>query len=112
MIESHLLESTLANLDAALSELPATATHLVPDLVLRSYLHDATENGRVVQFLLSSTFRHRVFPSARACFEAAEQALLLASDPKYDLAGAKAWVYGHRKDLHQGGQAERAGLLD
>jgi hypothetical protein len=56
--------------------------------------------------------RQRAFPSARACFEAAQQALMLASDTNYDLAGAKAWVYAHRKDLRQGRQAEEAGLLD
>jgi len=112
MSDSDFLQSALANLDAALHDLPVTGTHLVPDLVLRSYLHDAAENARVVRFLLASEFRDRAFPSARACFEAAQLALLLASDRNYDLAGAKAWVYGHRKDFYQGGQAERAGLLD
>jgi hypothetical protein len=109
---SASLDTILASLHATLLQLPSTAAHLVPDLVLRSYLHDAEENGKVVQFLLPSTLRHRAFPNVRACFEAAQLSLLLASDPNYDLAGAKAWVYGHRKDLYQGSEAERAGLLD
>jgi hypothetical protein len=65
-----------------------------------------------VAFLLNSEFRHRAFPNARSCFEAAQQALMLTTDSDYDLAGAKAWVYAHRKDLKQGMQAELAGLLD
>jgi hypothetical protein len=111
MSKGNVLAAALARLETALRQLPATAMHLIPDLVLRSYLHDAVENGTVVQLLISTKLRHRAFPNARACFEAAQQALLLASDPNYDLAGAKAWVYGHRKDLYQGGEAERAGLL-
>ena len=111
-VSSDRIDLALAPFEAALPRLPASATHLVPDLVLRSYLHDLHENAQVVRLLLRSELGYRAFPNARSCFEAAQLAALLASDPDYDLAGAKAWVYAHRKDLALAKRAEQDGLVE
>jgi hypothetical protein len=72
-------------------------------MALLAFIQDVKENADAVQVLAASSARHRAFPSARSAFEAAQHALLLASDAEYDSAGARAWVYHRRKDqeLHR-----------
>jgi hypothetical protein len=65
------------------------------------------ENADAVQALVKSVTRHRAFPNARACLEAAQHALLLASAPDYDAAGARAWVFYLRRDLQMNTATDR-----
>ena len=76
---------------------PARA-HALPDIVLLGFLNEIEENASVTTLIGSSEFPHRGFPNARSAFEAAQLALLLVTDPDYDRAGARAWVYYLRKD--------------
>lgn len=82
------------------------ADHLVPDLALIAFLDEVQGNAATVLLVTKSKAPGRPFPNARAAFEAAQQAMLLASDPDYDLAGAKAWVYYKQRDLHLQTDAE------
>jgi hypothetical protein len=75
-----------------------TARHLVPDIVLLALLRDIEENVQAAEIVSASEVPHRGFPNARAAYEAAQRAVLLAAAPDYDFEGAKAWVYSLRKD--------------
>lgn len=82
------------------------ADHLVPDLALIAFLDEVQGNAATVLLITNSEAPSRPFPNARATFEAAQQAMLLASDPDYDLAGAKAWVYYRQRDFRLQTDAE------
>jgi hypothetical protein len=75
-----------------------TARHLVPDIVLLALLRDIEENVQAAEIVSASEVPHRGFPNARAAYEAAQRAVLLAAAPDYDFERAKAWVYSLRKD--------------
>lgn len=99
-IPTDLIGPHLAQLRAAVAEFitaKVSAEHLVPDLVLIGLMIEVEENADAVRILLASPIPDRAFPSGRAVFEAAQQALLLATHPDYDYAGALAWVYHLRK---------------
>jgi hypothetical protein len=81
-----------------LAKFQVTRAHAIPDLVLLGFLNEVEENARATSIVGTSDLPHRGFPNARAAFEAAQLALLLVTDPEYDRAGARAWVYYLRKD--------------
>jgi hypothetical protein len=74
------------------------ASHLVPDIALRGFLHEMLENALIASSIAEGPIPHRAFPNVRSAFEAAQLALLLATSSDYDLDGARAWVYDLRKD--------------
>lgn len=91
-------EATKAQFSQALGKLRPSRAHAIPDLVLLGFLNEVEENARVTALIGSSDLPHRGFPNARAAFEAAQLASLLVTDPDYDRAGARAWIYYLRKD--------------
>lgn len=64
------------------------------DITLWGFLLGAWECGNAVYHLVAnSDFGHASFPCARAAFEAAQDALLLVTEPDYNRAGARARVF-------------------
>jgi hypothetical protein len=66
------------------------------DLSLYGFLLSAWENASAAFHILTkSEVPFACYPSARAAFESAEDALLLASSPNYNRDGARARVFEH-----------------
>lgn len=93
-----VLATALAEFRAAKAKFTPTRAHLVPDLALLGLLCDVEENAEAVLALGATPVPHRAYPNARAAFEASQQALLLATEPDYDLSGARAWAFFLRND--------------
>jgi hypothetical protein len=68
-------------------------------MVLFSFLHEIEGSAVATLSLATTSARGHAGPNARACFEAAQNALLLATADDYAYAGALAYVYFMRKDL-------------
>ncbi|MDP9206468.1 MAG: hypothetical protein M3P12_13610 [Gemmatimonadota bacterium] len=92
------LEDSLAKLRSERAEFRLESRHAIPDLVLLNYINEVEENAFAVIEFKNTQSIHRAWPNARAAFESAQLALLLTTDPQYDLAGARAWIYHLRKD--------------
>lgn len=93
-----VLEHSFREFEAARAQFQPMGAHLVPDIALLGFLVEISENAEAVQLLAESNLPHRAFPNARAAVEAAQNALVLATEADYDLGGARAWVFFKGKD--------------
>jgi hypothetical protein len=88
------LETALSELHGLLDSYQLRHEHYPGDLTLWGFAMQAWEGGTAVLLLnRDSELGHVAFPNARAAFEAGEDALLLATAPDYDIAGAQARVF-------------------
>jgi hypothetical protein len=96
------LEHWLSELDEALSNIQKERLdgfrirddHHIADFTLWAFLLSAWECGAgVLHLLRTNDLPAPAVPVARACFEASQDAIYLATSPDYDLAGARAQVF-------------------
>jgi len=80
-------------------------------MALLGFLDEVEESAHVASVILDSSLPHRAAPHVRNAFEAAQHALILATEEDYPLAGARVWVYYYRRDseiIERDGKHERA----
>lgn len=88
------LEQGLKRMRRRLDHLPLRLHHFSADLAFYGFLSAAWEAAAVCcELVTKSRFPSAALPNAQAAFEAAQDALLLASAPDYDVAGARAIVF-------------------
>jgi len=92
------LTRALAALRSTLSVFRLSREHLVPDMALLGFLNEVEEHGEIVLHIGAHRFCDRAYPAARAVFESSQRAVVLAMQPDYDIAGARAWVYYLRRE--------------
>lgn len=92
------LTKAIEELNKAQSDFKYRPETMVADIVLMGLTMEVYESAKVVEILANSDFPHRAFANARNAFEAAQQAMVLAAQEDYALAGARAWVYFYKKD--------------
>jgi len=85
--------SELAKLDEQLEKFKPRTAHYFADLVLHGYARDASTNVHATLLIVDSAWPRAAYATARAAYEAAQDALLLSSDaPAYDANGALAYA--------------------
>ena len=97
-------EGTLKDLERRLTGFKGRAQHQVPDIVFFNMLADVLENAKAVELLVDSVVPRAAYGSARATLEAAQDLLLMSSDPtKYDESGAfaRAFEVAEIENLHK-----------
>ncbi|MBW4481428.1 MAG: hypothetical protein KME14_02680 [Tildeniella torsiva UHER 1998/13D] len=75
-----------------------SANTLLADIALFGLAFDVLDSAYAVEILSETRLPHRGYPIARTAFEAAQQAMVLATQENYALAGARAWIYFCKKD--------------
>ncbi len=81
------------------------ADSLLADIALFGLTFDVLDSARAVEIIAETEFPHRAYPIARTAFEAAQQAMVLATQENYVLAGTRAWIYFCEKDSEWLGKA-------
>lgn len=88
------LHDALVELRAALDRHQLRFSEFAGDLTLWGFMLGVWESGNAVLYLVQETeFGPASFPCVRAAFEGAQDALLLATEPDYNEAGARARVF-------------------
>lgn len=97
------LTAELTGLQQAQGAFEFNAETFLADLVLLGLSVEVEESARAVQSLLATELPHRALPLARTAYEAAQQALVLATHEDYAEIGTKAWVFFERRVASKGG---------
>jgi len=92
------IDDALTALQQVIDDFRFAASSLVADIALIGLGIDVLEAGQAVRTLAGSQLPHRAYPCGRQAFEAAQQAIVLATHEHYVEPGARAWVYFERKD--------------
>ena len=86
------LDSALASLDDALTKYTPRKPHYMADLVLHGFARDVSTQVHATVLTVDSHYPRASYANARAAYEAAQDAVLLASEPdSYDINGALAY---------------------
>lgn len=94
------LNDALFRFSRAREQLRPSGDMWLADIALHGFLEDLACNAEAVVALTSFAPPVHAFPAARGAFEAMQNALMLASSREYARDGARAYVFGLRKD-HQ-----------
>lgn len=97
------LTAELSGLQQAQSTFEFRAETFLADLILLGLSVEVEESARAVQSLVATELPHRAFPLARTAYEAAQQALVLATHEDYAEIGTRAWVFFERRLASKGG---------
>jgi hypothetical protein len=88
------LTATLDLIRERLANLVLRRHHLVPDFVVFCYATDVLEHSRATLLLVDSDVPRTAYACARAALEAAQDLMLLVSEPSdYDNAGARVYAW-------------------
>lgn len=90
--------TALARVIALRSRLVIRADSLPADLALAGLLDDLLGAATTAIALLANQSTAVAYPLTRIAFEAAQRAIVLATDGDYLRVGTRAWLYYHRKD--------------
>jgi hypothetical protein len=92
------LDRAKEKLATARGVITVTPRFLLADMALFGLLDEVEDSIAVAEHLLDTDFAHRAAPHARIAYEAAQQALILATEEDYASAGARVIIYFRRKD--------------
>ena len=88
------LESALGDLERRIKHFRCRQLEFAGDLTLYGFLRGTWESASAAMVLVRDTdFGPVAYPCVRAAFEAAEDALLLVTEPTFSEAGARARVF-------------------
>jgi len=91
---AETFKTNIKELEGILTGFKGRAEHQVPDLVFFNLLVDVLEYTRAVELIAESAVPRAAYASSRACFEAAQDSVLMVSDPNlYDESGALARAF-------------------
>lgn len=107
------LERVKKELAIARSAIAVTPRCLLADMALFGLLDEVEDSIAVTEHLLRNDFAHRAAPHVRIAYEAAQHALILATEENYASAGVRVIIYFYRKERAlvaraNGGGAESA----
>jgi hypothetical protein len=92
------LDRAKKELAIARGVITVTPRFLLADMALFGLLDEVEDSSAVAEYLLDTDFAHRAAPHARIAYEAAQQALILATEADYSSAGARVVIYFRKKD--------------